>query len=109
MALTWNAALEPVPQKLELVVQGTMLLPPACEVAQPAGSVPAATPLKFSLKMVVADGVPVKRVWSRVAVPCSAARTVSTSSMKVPGTKLGEICSTKSFLLVAVAPGAMLA
>ena len=45
---------------------------------------------------------------SSVAAPCSSDRNVSTSSMKVPGTKLGDREMTKGSLLVTVAPGSML-
>src|SRR5690348_5671733 len=88
LALTWKAPFEPVPQKLELVVQGTTLAPPPWAVVQPAGRAPGATLLKFSANTVVGTGLPVNRVQRSVAAPWSLLRTVRTSSIGVPGTKL---------------------
>src|SRR5947208_8265263 len=58
-AFWWNAAFDVVPQNVLLVVHSTVLVPPAWDLAQPAGTVPGATPLKFSLSSVVTCGVPV--------------------------------------------------
>ena len=49
---------EAVPQKVLLVVHGTVLLPPAWNRDPSAGSDPGATPLKFWAKIVVETGVP---------------------------------------------------
>src|SRR5436309_7567157 len=104
-AFWWNAAFEPVLQKVLLVVHGTVLVPPACDPVHPAGTVPGTTPSKFSLRRVVVLGVPVNRVWSSVVCPCSPQPTVKTSSMGVPGANVGRIASTKSFVLTSVSPG----
>src|SRR3954466_8653675 len=63
----WKRAFEPV--NVLLVVHGTVGVPPTCEAVQPAGSVPGETLSKFWEKMVVATGVPVSRVVSRVEEP----------------------------------------
>src|SRR3954468_10515117 len=68
-ALTWNAAFDPV--NVARVVHGIVLAPPACEVAQPAGSDPGAAPSKSSAKMVVGIGVPVAWVNGKVTEPCA--------------------------------------
>ena len=71
-AFWWKAPLDKLQGLLAegtkelLVVQGTTLLPPPCAVAQPVGNVPGAAPSKFSLKIVVALGVPVKSVWCSI-------------------------------------------
>src|SRR5882724_10717332 len=53
LALVWNAALEVLPQKELLVVQGTTFKPRPCADAQPAGMTPGATSSKFSDKRTV--------------------------------------------------------
>src|SRR5450755_1772555 len=61
-ALMWKAALfgEPTARKaVLLVVHGTVLAPPPCDTAHPAGKEPEATPSKFSEKSVVETGLPV--------------------------------------------------
>src|SRR5438105_493387 len=84
-ALMWNNPFDDVPQNVPLVVHGTVFAPPAWMVVQPAGSVPGATPLKFSEKTVVATGVPVCCVKRAIVEPCGE-EIVSASSMGVPAT-----------------------
>src|SRR5262249_25663952 len=103
----WNRALEPLPRKVLFVVHGTTLLPPACTEDQPAGSVPGATPLKSSLYMVVAEGVPVVRSKFRSLVAPLDLVKCNVRLMRVPGAKPAEICSTKLERFVAVAPAAI--
>src|SRR5262245_55507765 len=83
-ALAWNNPFDDVPQNVLLVVQGTVFAPPAWMVAQPAGSVPAATPLKFSEKTMVGTGVPVNCV-KRTTFEPAAVEIVSANSIGVPG------------------------
>src|SRR5215471_16563935 len=85
LALAWNNPFEDVEQNVVFVVQGTVFAPPAWMVPQPAGSAPAATPLKFSEKIVVGIGVPVFCV-NRTVLTSDADVTVSANSIGVPAT-----------------------
>src|SRR5580765_2322201 len=84
-ALAWNNPFDDAPQNVLFVVHGTMFAPPAWMVAQPAGSEPAGTPLKFSEKIVVGIGVPVCCV-KRTTLEPTEVEIVSASSSGVPGT-----------------------
>src|SRR2546422_822097 len=88
LASMWKAPLLPG-LKVLLVVQGTVLLPPACLINHPSGSVPGATVSKFSWNIVVGLGVPVGRLASRTVDPWFVV-IVKTSSKGVPRTYDGE-------------------
>src|SRR5436190_18967890 len=91
--------------KVLFVVHFTSLLPPACDVAHPAGSVPGATPSKFSDISSVGIGVPVDCVNGRITAPWALV-TASENSTCAPGTNDWSNWTTNGDALLPVAPGA---
>src|SRR3954447_20383504 len=98
----WNKALEP---NATLVLHGADADGATAAVVQPAGREPGATPSKFSERSVVATGVPVFTVASKVADPCAVV-TCSVNSRGVPATNPAATSSRNTGLFVTVAPGA---
>src|SRR5262245_35793923 len=97
-----NALLES-PQKVLLVVHGTVFGPAPWARGHPAGTAPGATPSKDSDSSVVYTGVPVFSV-SASAVDPSVVETLSVSGIGVPAGNDAATCSRKGVLFVTVVP-----